>query len=166
MTISLIVAASLNNAIGKNNDLLWKLPNDMKHFKNVTWAMPIIMGRKTFDSMAGKPLNGRLNIVITRQQDWKAEGAVKVDSVYKALEIVQQNNYKEVFIIGGGEIYKAALSIADKVYLTRVETEIEGDTFFPELNSDNWQLIEDNPHPSDAKHAYSYRFQVWQKKGK
>lgn len=121
MTISLIVAASLNNAIGKNNDLLWKLPNDMKHFKNVTWAMPIIMGRKTFDSMAGKPLNGRLNIVITRQQDWKAEGAVKVDSVYKALEIVQQNNYKEVFIIGGGEIYKAALSIADRVYLTRVE---------------------------------------------
>ncbi len=165
MTISLIVAASLNNAIGKNNDLLWKLPNDMKHFKNVTWAMPIIMGRKTFDSMAGKPLNGRLNIVITRQHDWKAEGAVKVDSVYKALEIVQQNNYKEVFIIGGGEIYKAALSIADRVYLTRVETEIEGDTFFPELNTANWQLIEDNPHPSDAKHAYSYRFQVWQKKG-
>ncbi len=165
MTISLIVAASLNNAIGKNNDLLWKLPNDMKHFKNVTWAMPIIMGRKTFDSMAGKPLNGRLNIVITRQQDWKAEGAVKVDSVYKALEIVQQNNYKEVFIIGGGEIYKAALSIADRVYLTRVEAEIEGDTFFPELNTANWQLIEDNPHPSDAKHAFSYRFQVWQKKG-
>lgn len=165
MTISLIVAASLNNAIGKNNDLLWKLPNDMKHFKNVTWAMPIIMGRKTFDSMAGKPLNGRLNIVITRQQDWKAEGAVKVDSLYKALEIVQQNNYKEVFFIGGGEIYKAALSIADRVYLTRVEAEIEGDTFFPELNSTNWQLIEDNPHPSDAKHAYSYRFQVWQKKG-
>ncbi|TAH07733.1 MAG: dihydrofolate reductase [Sphingobacteriia bacterium] len=165
MTISLIVAASLNNAIGKNNDLLWKLPNDMKHFKNVTWAMPIIMGRKTFDSMAGKPLNGRLNIVITRQQDWKAEGAVKVDSLYKALEIVQQNNYKEVFIIGGGEIYKAALSIADRVYLTRVEAEIEGDTFFPELNSTNWQLIEDNPHPSDVKHAYSYRFQVWQKKG-
>ncbi|MEI6264432.1 MAG: dihydrofolate reductase [Sphingobacteriia bacterium] len=165
MTISLIVAASLNNAIGKNNDLLWKLPNDMKHFKNVTWAMPIIMGRKTFDSMAGKPLNGRLNIVITRQQDWKAEGAVKVDSLYKALEIVQQNNYKEVFIIGGGEIYKAALSIADRVYLTRVEAEIEGDTFFPELKSANWLLIEDNPHPSDAKHAYSYRFQVWQKKG-
>ncbi len=165
MTISLIVAASLNNAIGKNNDLLWKLPNDMKHFKNVTWAMPIIMGRKTFDSMTGKPLNGRLNIVITRQQDWKSEGAVKVDSLYKALEIVQVNNYKEVFIIGGGEIYKAALSIADKVYLTRVETEIEGDTFFPVLESANWLLIEDHPHASDAKHKYPYRFQVWQKKG-
>jgi dihydrofolate reductase len=165
MTISIIVAASLNNAIGKNNDLLWKLPNDMKHFKNVTWAMPIIMGRKTFDSMSGKPLNGRLNIVITRQEDWNSEGAFKVDSLYKALEMVQKNDYKEVFIIGGGEIYKAALTIADKVYLTRVETEIEGDTFFPVLNEGNWMLIEDNAHPADAKHAYPYRFQIWYKKG-
>ncbi len=165
MTISLIVAASLNNTIGKNNDLLWKLPNDMKHFKNVTWAMPIIMGRKTFDSMSGKPLNGRLNIVITRQQDGNSDGAVKVNSLYKALEIVQENDYKEVFIIGGGEIYKAALSIADKIFLTRVETEIEGDTYFPELPIDNWELIEDHLHPSDTKHAFAYRFQIWQKKG-
>jgi dihydrofolate reductase len=165
MTISIIVAASLNNAIGKNNDLLWKLPNDMKHFKNVTWAMPIIMGRKTFDSMSGKPLNGRLNIVITRQQDWESAGAIRVDSLYKALEIVQNNDYREAFIIGGGEIYKAALTMADKVYLTRVETEIEGDTFFPELNEGNWTLIEDNAYPSDAKHVYPYRFQIWHKKG-
>jgi dihydrofolate reductase len=163
MTISIIVAASLNNAIGKNNDLLWKLPNDMKHFKNVTWAMPIIMGRKTFDSMSGKPLNGRL--VITRQQDWESAGALKVDSLNKALEIAQNNDYREVFIIGGGEIYKAALAMADKVYLTRVQAEIEGDTFFPVLNEGNWTLIEDNAHPSDAKHAYPYRFQIWHKKG-
>jgi dihydrofolate reductase len=115
--------------------------------------------------MSGKPLNGRLNIVITRQQDWESAGALKVDSLNKALEIAQNNDYREVFIIGGGEIYKAALAMADKVYLTRVQAEIEGDTFFPVLNEGNWTLIEDNAHPSDAKHAYPYRFQIWHKKG-
>ena len=163
MIISVIVAVSNNNAIGRDNQLLWHLPNDMKFFKMSTWAMPVIMGRKTFESMSSKPLNGRLNIVITRQQNWKAEGVMAVNSLQAAIELSATKDYKEVFIIGGGEIYREALPIADKIYLTRVETEIDGDTFFPAWDSSEWTLIHNEYHPADAKHLYPYRFQVWQK---
>jgi len=164
MQISLIVAASINNAIGKNNQLLWHLPNDMKFFKNTTWAMPVIMGRKTFESLAGKPLNGRLNIVITKQEALSIEGVTVVNSIKSAIEIAKLHDYKEVFIIGGGEIYKAALSIANKIYLTRVEAIIDADTFFPELDHNSWILTNEEEHFVDPKHNYNYRFQIWEKK--
>ncbi len=163
MIISIIVAASNNNAIGLNNQLLWHLPNDMKFFKQTTWAMPVIMGRKTFESLSGKPLNGRLNIVVTRQADWKANGVQKASSLEDALRIASENDYKESFIIGGGELYAAALPYAHKVYLTRVDAIIEGDTFFPSLDTDLWKLTMDDPKEVDAKHPYAYRFQCWQK---
>jgi dihydrofolate reductase len=163
MIISLIVAASENNAIGKNNLLLWHLPNDLKFFKNTTWAMPVAMGRKTFESLGNKPLNGRLNIVITRQKDWKAEGVVTVGSIEDAIFIAQSHNYKELFIAGGGEIYEQALKKANKVYLTRVHTTIDGDTFFPELSSKNWNKKFSRLNKADLKHAFNYSFELWEK---
>jgi len=117
MIISFIVAASTNNVIGKNNQLPWSLPNDMKFFKNTTWAMPVLMGRKSFESL-GKPLPGRLNVVITRQNDWKPEGASVVHSVEDAIKVAAAADYNEAFIIGGGEIFKEAMPVADKIYLT------------------------------------------------
>src|SRR6478609_7668884 len=130
MVISLIVAASTNNVIGKDNQLLWSLPNDMKFFKNTTWAMPVLMGRKTYESL-GKPLPGRLNIVITRQKDWKAEGTIVVNSLEEAIKAAAAADYKEAFIIGGGEIFKESMqSIADRIYVTRVDAVLDGDAFF------------------------------------
>ncbi len=161
MLISLIVAASTNHAIGKNNELLWKLPNDMKFFKQTTWAMPVVMGRKTFESLKGKPLNGRLNIVITRNNNYEAAGAVVVNSLQKAIAVAEENDYKELFVIGGGEIYAAAMQQAQQLYLTRVEVVIEGDTYFPEMDMAEWNLVMDEFHEADEKHAYSYRFQKW-----
>jgi len=163
MVISLVVAAAENNAIGKDNRLLWRLPNDMKFFKNTTWAMPVIMGRKTFESM-GKPLSGRTNIVITRQQDWSAEGAIAVPSPEQALQAAADTDAKEAFVIGGGEIYRQTLPMARRVYLTRVHTTIEGDTFFPELSPEEWELQSKLDCPADEKHAYAYSFETWQRK--
>ena len=163
MNISIIVAASTNNAIGKNNQLLWHLPNDLKFFKQTTWALPIIMGRKTFESFGSKALNGRLNIVITRQKDYKAVGAVVVNNLEDALFVSQQHDYNEVMIIGGGEIYKQAISKANKIYLTRVDAIIDGDTFF-EMDKPNWQLALADPHLADEKHLYNYTFETWIRK--
>jgi len=162
MLISLIVAASTNNAIGKNNQLLWNLPNDMKFFKNTTWAMPVLMGRKTFESL-GKPLPGRLNIIITRQKDWKPEGAMVVHSLADAIKAATAADYNEAFIIGGGEIFKEAMPIADKIYLTRVDAELEGDAFFPEINTKDWLMVSEQSFEIDAKHAYAYHFQLWER---
>lgn len=164
MIVSIIVAASENNAIGLNNQLLWHLPNDLKFFKQTTWAMPVIMGRKTFESLSGKPLNGRLNIVVSRQSNWSAEGVIKAESIEAALTIAANNHYKEAYIIGGGELYAASIAIADKIYLTKVETVIEGDTFFPSIDLTQWQLKAEECHPIDQKHAYAYRFQCWEKR--
>jgi dihydrofolate reductase len=161
--ISLVVAAAQNNAIGKNNQLLWRLPNDMKFFKNVTWAMAVIMGRKTFESLS-KPLKGRKNIVITKQPDWKADEVLTVKSLDDALFAAKQMDLKEVFVIGGGEIYKLALPRATRIYLTRVHTSPEGaDTFFPEFNEKEWILVSNKDYAADEKHEYAYSFQVWEK---
>lgn len=163
MKISIIVAASKNNAIGKNNQLLWHLPNDMKFFKQTTWALPIVMGRKTFESLGGKPLNGRLNIIITNQRDYKTAGAVIVNSFEDAEFVAQQHNYKELMVIGGGEIYKQTLKKAHKIYLTRVDTIIDGDTFF-EFDTTNWKLVFADQHNADEKHLYNYTFETWSRK--
>ena len=163
MTISLIVAASENNAIGKNNQLLWHLPNDLRYFKNTTWGMPVIMGRKTFESV-NKPLPGRINIVITRQPNWKANQVITAASLDEALQQAAATHCKEVFVIGGGEIYQQALTLAQFVYLTRVHAVVEADTFFPVLNSNDWELVSSDDFPADEKHAYACSFQKWMRK--
>lgn len=165
MKISLIVAAATNNAIGKNNQLLWHLPNDLKFFKNMTWGMPVVMGRKTFEALSGQPLPGRVNIIVTRNADWKAENTVVVNNVKDALFLAQQHHYAEVMISGGGEIYKETLEQADKVYLTRVHASFDdADAFFPELDKQKWHLTSNQDCAADSKHAYDYSFQVWERK--
>ena len=159
--ISLIVAASINNAIGKENQLLWHLPNDLKFFKNTTWGGVVIMGRKTFESV-NKPLPGRTNIVITKQPDWNAENVVVASSLEDALEKATALNFKEIFIIGGGEIYKQSIAIANRIYLTKVHTEIDGDTFFPDLNND-WKMISNRDFKSDEKNKFDHSFQIWER---
>lgn len=163
MIISLVVAASTNNVIGKDNRLLWHLPNDLKFFKNTTWAMPVIMGRKTFDEL-GKPLTGRTNIVVSRKKEWSAPGVTVVQSLKDAATAASATDAKEMFVIGGGEIYRETLPTADKVYLTRVHANLEGDTFFPELPESTWRLFSNLDFPADAKHAYPYSFQCWVRK--
>jgi dihydrofolate reductase len=164
MTISLIVAAATNNAIGKDGRMPWYLPNDMKHFKNVTWGMPVIMGRKTFDSL-GKALPGRKNIVITRQHDWKAANTVTVKNIDDALFVAKETDAKEVMVIGGGEIYKTLFDKANRIYMTRVEAAPEGDTFFPAITQGQWHLVSQKNHEADEKNAYNYSFQVWERIG-
>lgn len=163
MTITLLVAAAENNAIGKNNQLLWSLPNDMKFFKNTTWGMAVIMGRKTYESV-DKPLPGRFNIVITRQADWKKEGVMVASDLQDALRKAAETNCQEVFIIGGGEIYRWALDIADKILITRVHASFDADTFFPEIDESKWQLTASQDFEADEKHQYAYSFQTWVRK--
>lgn len=164
MIISLLVAAAENNAIGKNNQLLWHLPNDMKFFKNTTWGMPIIMGRKTFESIGSKPLAGRQNIVITRQKGWHAEGTIPAKDLETAIGITGQLDVKELFVIGGGEIYKLAIDKAYRIYLTRVHAKFDADVFFPVINENEWKLVSNQDQPADEKHAYAYSFQLWERK--
>ncbi|MFC0774894.1 dihydrofolate reductase [Terrimonas alba] len=162
MIISLVVAAANNNAIGKNNQLLWHLPNDMKYFKNVTWGMPVVMGRKTFESL-GKPLAGRKNIVLTKQDGWKADGVVAVKDFNDALFLVREMDVKEVMVIGGGEIYRSIFDKANRIHMTRVDAEFEADTFFPVIDTKVWRLVSQKNYEADAKHAYNYSFQVWER---
>ena len=163
MIISLVVAAAENNAIGKNNQLLWHLPNDLRFFKNLTWGMIVVMGRKTYEAV-DKPLPGRVNIVITRQQDWKKEGTITSSDLNEALTIAEETHFKEVFVIGGGEIYKQAMAVADKIYITRVHANLEGDAFFPVIDEKEWELTSNEDFKKDDKHKYDYCFQTWEKK--
>jgi dihydrofolate reductase len=162
MKLSLIVATAHNNVIGRNNELPWHLPQDLKYFKSVTLGKPIIMGRKTFESI-GKPLPGRTNIVVTRQKNWSFAGVLVAKSVQEALEFGQQFRNEqgkladEVMVIGGAEIYRHALDIADRVYLTQIDVSVEeGDAHFPVLPSDTWKLVSELPGDSDAnlKHKF------------
>jgi dihydrofolate reductase len=164
MIVSLIVAAGTNNAIGKDNQLLWHLPKDLQFFKQTTWAMPVVMGRKTFESLGGKLLNGRVNIIITRQKDWSHEGVVVVHSLADALFFAKESDYKEVFIAGGGEIYAQAMSQANKIYMTRVDAVIDGDTFFPEIDNSDFALSNEVSHAAHEKHDYGFSFQTWLRK--
>lgn len=167
MIISIVVAAAEDHAIGEGNALLWKLPNDMKFFKNTTWGMPVIMGRKTFESMGSKPLNGRINIVVSRQDKWteEKEGLVLAKSLEHAIELSKQADCKEVFVIGGGEIYRQVLPMTDRIYLTRVHTNFpNADTFFPSIDSSTFELTEETKMQADSKHAFAYSFQIWEKK--
>ena len=162
MIVSLVVAAANNHVIGKDNQLLWKLPNDMRFFKNITWGMPVIMGRKTYESLAS-PLPGRKNIVLSRQS-LQSEGAIVVKSLDDALFLAKQMDVKEAMVIGGGEIYRLAWEKARRIYLTRVDAEPEGDTLFPVIDPNQWILVRQENHEADEKHAYNYSFQVWEKR--
>lgn len=161
--ISLIVAASENNAIGKLNAMLWHLPEDLKFFKNTTWGMPVIMGRKTFEAV-GKPLPGRTNIIVTTNSDWKAENTISTLNINDAIKAAAETNAKEIFITGGGEIYKQTLPIADKVYLTRVHTEIDGDAFFPVLDKNVWEIFFEKYVKADERNKFDMTFQTWVRK--
>jgi len=163
MNITLVVAASENNAIGLNNQLLWNLPKDMRFFKNTTWGMPILMGRKTFESMGSKPLNGRLNIIITRNKNWVNEDVTVVHTMEEAITLADKFSYKELLVIGGGEIYEMALPLAQKIWLTRVHTTIEGDVYFPKLNTE-WEMVSSTQNTADEKHKFSFDFECWKRK--
>lgn len=163
MILTLVVAAAKNNVIGKDNQLLWRLPNDMRYFKNVTWGMPVVMGRKTYESL-GKPLAGRTNIVITRNKAWKADGVSVVSGLDDAIFLTKEMDVKELMVIGGGEIYKMAMPKARRIHLTRVDAELEGDTYFPEIDPLLWKQVSRSDHPADEKHAYAYSFQVWERR--
>jgi dihydrofolate reductase len=163
MTISFIVAVSENNVIGKNNQLPWQIPRDMKYFKNVTWAMPVVMGRKTFEAL-GKPLNGRTNIVVTRNKDWKKNGVQTVQSIDQAIVLAAKTDAKEIFIIGGAEIFQAAMPSADRIYLTLVHENFEGDAFFPEIKQEDWKLASNRDCEPDERNPYALSFQIWERK--
>ncbi|MFT4092251.1 MAG: dihydrofolate reductase [Niabella sp.] len=163
MIISLVVAASNNNIIGKNNRLVWNLPEDMQHFKNVTWGMPVVMGRKTFESFK-RPLRGRKNIVLSNQKDLKIDGAIVLNSMKDVEFMVKEMDVKELMVIGGGEIYKMYYPKANKIYMTRVDTVIEGDTHFPVIEEKEWQLISSVRNKADERHAFNYTYELWERK--
>lgn len=160
--ISIAVATGENLAIGKNNQLLWHMPADLKFFKQTTSGHTVIMGRKTFDSV-GKPLPNRRNIVITRDADLKIEGAEVVNSLDEALAITQTEE-KPVFIVGGAEIYRQALPKTDRLYLTTIHHNFDADTFFPDFDRSEWTVISSDPHKADEKNKYDYTFEVLERK--
>lgn len=162
MYLSIIVAAAENNVIGRNNQLPWHLPADLKYFKQITMGKPIIMGRKTYASI-GRPLPGRTNIVITRQADFKPEGVMVVSSVEAAIGACRQLEVDEAFITGGAEIFRQALPFAQRIYLTRVQAQVEGDTYFPSLDPAHWRRVRQERHVADEKNMYDYTFEVWEK---
>ena len=167
MITSLIVAIAKNNVIGKDNDLIWHLPNDMKFFKEKTLNHHIITGRKNYISIPEKyrPLVNRTNIVLTRQTDFSEDGCVVSHSLEDAIAHAKNNNETELFIIGGGQIYKEALEkgLIDRMYITHVHQEFEGDTFFPQINNEVWKKVSETTNPTDEKHRYSYSFVVYEK---
>lgn len=162
MIINLVVAAAANNVIGKDNQLLWNLPNDMGFFKNVTWGMPVIMGRKTFESL-GKPLKGRTNILVTRQQNLVIEGVKIVAGLDEAYVAAGLEEVKQCYVIGGGEIFRESMPIATRIFMTRVHVLLDGDTFFPSIDQIMWKRVSFDDHTKDGKHAYDYTFEVWER---
>ena len=154
--ITIIVAKSENNVIGNDNQLIWHLPNDLKHFKQLTSGHPIIMGRKTYESL-GKPLPNRTNIVITRNKDWNPEGVLVMNSLQDAIEKSKEID-EEVYIIGGGNIYEQAMDWADALEVTEVHQTFEGDTKFPEIDLAIWEETSREDFEKDEKHEYEYSF--------
>lgn len=165
MIISLIAALAKNRVIGKNNDLPWRLPDDMKYFMETTKGHCVIMGRKNYDSLPLKfrPLANRTNIVITRQQNFKAEGCIVVHSMEDALNVARQHQEKEVFVMGGAEIYAQALPLAHRLYLTQIDATIEGDTFFPAVDLGVYKELSRRKHSADQKHPYAFDFVVYER---
>lgn len=159
--IIMIAAVAENNALGKDNELVWHLPNDFKRFKSLTTNHHIIMGRKTFESFP-KPLPNRVHIVITRQKDYNPEGCIVVDSIEKAIAACPEN--EDSYVIGGGEIYNLALPYTDIIEITKVHHTFEADAFFPKINKSEWQLVESEENFKDEKHLYDYTYETYIKK--
>ena len=157
MNLSIIVATDLNNAIGKNNQLLWHLPADLKFFKATTMGNPVIMGRKTYESI-GRLLPGRKNIIITRSKKYQVEGAIIASGLNQAFDLAGEG---KVFVIGGAEIYKIAMPHAHELYRTVVKETFDADTFFPEIKLDEFKLVWEECHQADEKNKYEYCFQKW-----
>jgi dihydrofolate reductase len=166
MTISMIAAVSKNMVIGRNNDLPWRLPDDMKYFMQTTKGHCVIMGRKNYESLPEKfrPLPDRTNIVVTRQRNFVAPGCLVVHSLEAALVKALEVEKDEVFIIGGAEIYRQSLLIADMLYLTEIDAVIVGDVEFPAFDRSNWKEVSRIPHPSDQKHQFSFDFVKYARK--
>lgn len=163
MEVSMIVAAAENNVIGVDNELPWRLPDDLKFFKKQSLGKPVIMGRNTWISL-GKALPGRLNIVISSSLKDAPEGVLVFTDIEGALNFLQQHHHAEAAIIGGGQIYKSAMDLADVIYMTRVHTTIqEGTAFFPEIPAGRWNLVWEEAHAADDKHAFAFTFQKWEK---
>lgn len=163
--LSHIVAASENNIIGIKNGLPWHIPSDFKYFKNKTWGMPVIMGRNTFESMK-KDLPGRINIVVSKKTDFHPENVFVEHGIEEAIEKAKECDAKEIFIIGGGEIFKQTMEKVDRIYLTRVHTTVEGDTLYPEIDQSKWKQTKAESFPADKKNNYPYTFEVWDKMDK
>ena len=163
MIISLIVAASENNIIGVDNDLPWRLPDDMKFFVRTTKGHHILGGRKNFESF-GKALPNRTNLLISRNADYKMEGTLTFTNINEAIDFAKANGEEELMIIGGGEIYRQCLDQADRIYMTRVHASIEGHTTFPELPSNEWQIKSEEFHEKNEKHAHAFSFQLFHRK--
>ncbi|HNL07015.1 MAG: dihydrofolate reductase [Chitinophagales bacterium] len=164
MIISLIAAATHNHVIGKNGDMPWHLPKDLAYFKRITLGHCIIMGRKTFESFGkGKALPHRTNIVMSRQKEYQLPPQVVLaKDLSTAIDVAVNLQETECFVIGGSEIYALALPFAHRIYMTRIDAIVEGDTFFPLQNWEQWQLISSETHQADAQHAFSYVFEVWE----
>jgi dihydrofolate reductase len=159
--ISFIVAMDKNRVIGKNNQLPWHLPADLAFFKQVTMGHPIIMGRKTFESI-GRVLPGRENIILTRDTEYKVEGCTVINSVDKIKEF-EKNRNEELFVIGGAEIFKETFKISDRLYITLIDSEFEGDTYFPEFNQNDWTIVSKEKGLKDEKNPFDYYFIVFDK---
>ena len=164
MIISLIAAMTRNHVIGKDNDLPWKLPDDMKFFQQTTKGHVVIMGRKNYDSLPPKfkPLPNRTNVILTRQKDFVADDCEVFTDIRQAIEFAKNQGEQEVFVIGGGEIYKQSMKMADRLYLTEIDTELDGDTFFPQVGTE-WIEKKRIPHSSDERHQFAFDFVTYEK---
>jgi len=167
MIVSLIVATPTNLAIGKNNQLIWDLPKDMKFFMETTTGHPVIMGRKNYESIPEKyrPLKNRLNVIITRNKNYKADGCIVVNNILDSLKALSVKNYEEVFVIGGGEIYKRFLEndLIDRMYITHIDESFDGDTFFPKVDYNKWNGKTIMNHNKDKENPHSFRVTIYEK---
>jgi dihydrofolate reductase len=165
MKISLVVAVAGNGVIGKNNDLPWHLPDDMKFFMEKTKGHHVIMGRRNYESLPEKfrPLPNRVNIVVTRRTDYEAPGCSVVHSMNDAFNLAEANGEDEVMVIGGADIYRLALPYAHSLYITEIKASVNGDVYFPEFDKNKWKEVSRIPHGKDSRHAYAFDFVLYQK---
>ncbi len=167
MRISIIVAASENNTIGRDGDIPWRLSDDLKYFRDKTEGHPVIMGRKTYESLPNGPLKNRRNIIVTRESNYNAPGCEVASSLDEAIMYGHKDNPKEeIFIIGGEEIYRQVLPQCNYIYLTRVHAWINGDKEFPVLSTDTWEEVEKTDHPADEKHKFAFTFYTYKRTGR
>lgn len=166
MIISMIAAVAENLVIGRDNDLVWRLPDDMKYFMETTQHHHVIMGRRNYESIPHKfrPLPNRVNIIVTQQDDYKADDCIITLSIEDALEVARKAGQEEVFIIGGGQIYAQSIDLADKLYITEIKERFEGDTFFPEIDKMDFQEVSRIQHSKDEKHDHEFDFVIYERK--